>query len=198
MKRRPGARSSAITTLRSAVRCRADAFLLFSLLLLIVMPVALDTAASSLPPLQRLVPGQQAVDFVLPQMGGGELSLQSLRGQVVVINFWASWCAPCRYEIPALERAWQQLRSRGVVLLAVATQDDPGMVARFLERNPVTFPVLLDETGEVARTWPFSGIPATFVIDPDGRLVYRAMGVREWDSQPVIQQILALRQGLPE
>lgn len=144
-----------------------------------------------LPP---LAPKLQAPGMSLPDLQGGEFHLEDLRGRVVVINFWATWCGPCRSEMPALERAWQRLRLHDVELLAVATQDDPQMLRRFLQRNPVTFPVLLDESGKAAREWPFSGIPATFVIDGRGRMVYRALGARDWDSEPILRRILELRE----
>lgn len=148
--------------------------------------------------LQLLSPSQPAPPLALPSVQGDIIDLDSLRGQVVIVNFWATWCAPCRREMPLLERAWRRLRPYGVVLLAVATQDDPGMLDRFLSRSPVTFPVLLDESGKTAQAWPFSGIPATFIIDPSGRVVYRALGVREWEADPVVERILALRDPVPE
>lgn len=142
--------------------------------------------------LQSVQAKPQAPDFLLDTAAGGKASLAMYRGQVVVINFWSTWCAPCRKEMPSLERAWQQLKSDNVVVLGIAIQDEPEMVARFIGESGITFPILLDADGAVTQVWPFSGIPATFVLDPSGRIIYQALGLREWDSEPILKKITAL------
>jgi peroxiredoxin len=130
--------------------------------------------------------------FSLPTVDGQIHDLSAYRGQVVVVNFWSTWCAPCRKEMPSLERAWQRLESDRIVVLGIAIQDDPEMVSRFLQQWEISFPLLLDSEGTVAQTWPFSGIPATFVLDKGGRIIYRALGLREWDSDSIITKVKAL------
>ncbi|TVT50046.1 MAG: TlpA family protein disulfide reductase [Sedimenticola thiotaurini] len=134
----------------------------------------------------------QAPAFSLATLEGEIHQLDGYRGQVVVINFWSTWCAPCRKEMPSLERAWQQLKSENIRVLGVAIQDDPEMIARFLKEYQISFPILMDSDGQVAQSWPFSGIPATFVLDGEGRIVYRALGLREWDHDTILQKVRAL------
>lgn len=144
--------------------------------------------------LTSVIPIAPAPALELPALDGKRHRLDDYSGRVVVINFWSSWCSPCRREMPALEQVWQRLRPAGVVLLGVAIQDDPTVVKRFLEESGVTFPVLMDTDGTVSQQWPFSGIPATFVLDRQGRIVYRAMGLRKWDSDELIDRLEALAQ----
>ena len=133
-----------------------------------------------------------APDFTLPDHRGISHRLADYTGYVVIINFWSTWCIPCRQEMPALERAWQKLKPSGVILLSVAMQDELESVDRFLENSPVSFPVLLDSDGEIAKQWRVIGIPATFILSTSGRIAYRASGIREWDSDSIINKILDL------
>ncbi|TVO70059.1 TlpA disulfide reductase family protein [Sedimenticola selenatireducens] len=170
--------------------------------LLILLSLSLATIASAADPmaaykmrhyqLQTLKDKPLAPVFSLPSVDGQIHDLSAYRGQVVVVNFWSTWCAPCRKEMPSLERAWQRLKSDRIVVLGIAIQDDPEMVRRFLQEREISFPVLLDSDGKVAETWPFSGIPATFVLDKEGRIIYRALGLREWDSDSIILKVKAL------
>lgn len=134
-----------------------------------------------------------APDFTLEDTDGKTYRLSDLRGKVVLINFWATWCPPCREEMPSMQRAWEQLQEKDVVLLAVDVGEDADTVFQFTANYPVEFPLLLDHTGKVADAWPLKGLPTTFVIDPQGRIAYRAIGGREWDDPPLLSTILGLR-----
>ncbi len=118
-----------------------------------------------------------APDFTLKTVQGEVMSLGELRGQVVVLNFWASWCLPCRAEMPTLQRIAEEYASQGVVVLGVnsTVQDIPGDVAAFLERHGITFPILLDLEGKVTRLYEIRSLPTTFFIGPDG--VIRAVTI---------------------
>ena len=114
--------------------------------------------------------GFLAPDFRLPLLGGGEVALSELRGQVVIVNLWASWCPPCRAEMPALQEAYEAYRDRGLEILAVNTtyQDSQAAAARFVQEYGLTFPVPLDQTGEVSRSYLLRALPTSFFIDRDG------------------------------
>ena len=145
--------------------------------------------------LQKIPDRPPAPDFNLVDMDAVVHTLSDYRGRVVVVNFWATWCPPCREEMPAMERAWQQLRKQDVMMLAINVGEDEDTVFEFTANYPVEFPLLLDTTSAVISAWPVRGLPTTFVIDPEGRLVYRAIGGREWDAPELIRQILELKAG---
>jgi len=142
--------------------------------------------------LEKVTPMVSAPGLTLPGLDEAMYQLSDYEGRVVVVNFWSTWCAPCRREMPSLEKAWQKLKPAGVVVLGVAMQDDPEMVRGFLQESRVTFPVLLDQDGKASQQWSFSGIPATFVLDKKSRIIYRAMGLREWDSDEIIDHLTEL------
>ena len=110
--------------------------------------------------------------FTLDRMDAdGELRLASLRGRVVVINFWAAWCEPCRKEMPRLEAAWRRYRGRGVAFVGVNTTDFTGDARRFLRRYEVTFPIVRDGNGRVLARYGGLPIPWTYFVGRDGRIV---------------------------
>ncbi|HET7572522.1 MAG TPA: TlpA disulfide reductase family protein [Gaiellaceae bacterium] len=117
--------------------------------------------------------GGPAPAFSLSRLdGGGTVSLASLRGKTVVLNFWASWCGPCKREAPQLEKLWRQYRGKGVVVLGVDSGDVAGDARRFLSAHGVTYPVVTDPDQTVsADSYRLPGLPATFVVDRRGRLV---------------------------
>jgi cytochrome c biogenesis protein CcmG/thiol:disulfide interchange protein DsbE len=122
----------------------------------------------------RLEPGQvvEAPEFELPRLDqDGELSLASLRGKAVVINFWASWCGPCRDEAPLLEAAWQRYRSRGLVIVGVDYDDVTGDARAFAKRNGMTYPLVHDKKKATVNRYDVTGVPETFFVDREGRLV---------------------------
>lgn len=117
-----------------------------------------------------------APDFSLATFSGEQVSLSALRGQVVVINFWASWCPPCRAEAPLLEAAWRHYRDRGVVFLGVNIQDREANARGFLEEFGITFPNGRDPRNRIAIDYGVYGLPETFFISRDGLITYKHIG----------------------
>jgi len=120
--------------------------------------------------------------------GDGDLLLEDLAGKLVVLNFWATWCAPCTAEMPTLEALWQRYRARGLVVLGVSVDRGAprAILAPYLERLGLTFPILVDPDMTAAAAWRVTGLPATFIIKPDGDVAGMAAGAREWDSAEML------------
>ena len=134
----------------------------------------------------------QAPALDLPDMGGRQHSLDSYRGQVVLVNFWASWCPPCLAEMPSMQRLATALRDRPFRLLAVNVKESSSKVWKFKKLMNVTFTTLLDSKGEVSQAWDVQIYPTSYLIDADGRIRYVAYGPVDWDSDEIIQRIEAL------
>ncbi|MGI9111278.1 MAG: TlpA family protein disulfide reductase [Gaiellaceae bacterium] len=118
-----------------------------------------------------------APDFTLAKLDGdGELALESLRGKAVVLNFWASWCGPCKDETPLLQRSWERWQDKGVVFVGVDVKDFRGDARSFLRRFGVTYPNVYDGKGSTVGRYGVTGFPETYFIDARGRVVYRIAG----------------------
>jgi peroxiredoxin len=139
-----------------------------------------------------VVPTTLAPDFTLRSMGGPNLRLKEQRGRVVLVNFWATWCGPCRQEMPHLNRLYDKYRASGFVLLGVNVDDDARKAAEVASKLGVTFPVLLDTDKTVSRLYDMSAMPATVVIDRDGRVRYIHRGYRDGYEATYEQQIREL------
>jgi len=133
-----------------------------------------------------------ARDFALPLLSGQTLVLQDLRGQVVMLDFWSSWCPPCREEAPVLARAHERYRDKGIAFLGVAIWDTEDEVRRFIERNGVRYPNGLDTRGAIAIEYGVKGIPEKFFVDRQGNLVRKFVGpVTEERLNAVLDELLA-------
>lgn len=124
---------------------------------------------------QRIEPQAAASDFTLPQLAGEPVSLSDYRGRVVVMEFWATWCGPCRFSLPSLEVVYKRYRDRGVTVLLLNEQETVDVITRWVGKR-YTAPILLDASGEVAARYQVQGIPRLFIVDQDGRLVYAHEG----------------------
>ena len=136
---------------------------------------------------------QLAPDFALQDTTGKLHRLSDYRGRPVIINFWTTWCPPCREELPSMNRAWHQLEQEGIAMLAINMGEDEDTIFVFSADYPTDFPVLMDESGEVIAEWPVKGLPTTYVVAPDGRIAYRAIGSREWDDKALLDKVRALK-----
>lgn len=133
--------------------------------------------------------GTHTPTLVLEDLGRREHSLADYRGEVVLLNFWASWCAPCIIEMPSMQRLQEALADRPFTILAVNVGETRGTVWKFLNKVQVHFPLLLDPEGKTAANWQVDFYPSSYLIDPAGRIRYVAFGARVWDAPEMIQAI---------
>ena len=133
------------------------------------------------------VKGKLAPDFTLNDLSGKPVQLSSLKGKVVLLNFWATWCPPCREEIPSMVRLNQAMQGKPFQMLAVSI-DEGGKdaVEAFFRKGGVSLPALLDSDGKVARRYGTTGVPETFVIDAKGVIVEKVIGPEDWSSPDVL------------
>lgn len=163
---------------------------------LILVGWARGDAESSL---DRLAP---APAMALPRIDGGTATLAALRGRVVVVNIWATWCPPCVREMPSLQRVYERYGDQGLEVLAIAVDDRPGerqpdgriegLVSEFVEEYGLTFPVAVDPTGNTEARFGTEYLPTTVLIDREGWIRVREIGGRDWDQDPYIGMIESL------
>ena len=137
-------------------------------------------------------PGTKPPDFSGLSPDSRPLSLSKLRGKVVVINFWASWCHECRPEMPALEQLHREFAGRGLAIVGVNARENSEAVRRYAKEVGLSFPLVLDPEGKINALYGVIGLPATFVIGRDGRAVAFGIGSRKWESAPARALIEAL------
>lgn len=134
--------------------------------------------------------GQKAPDFTLKDLAGNNVSLSSFKGRVVLLNFWASWCPPCRAEMPSMNKLNDLLRKRGLTILAISTDKSVFDVKSYLKENPVNFTVLVDYNLNVSRNlYKVFMMPTTFLIDKRGIIVKKYFGEQDWSDPDLIKEI---------
>lgn len=135
---------------------------------------------------------KSAPDFVAQNLDGQAVRLSAHRGKVVFLNLWTTWCPPCRLEMPAMQALADKLGGDDFVMLAVSEDDASGPVKQFVEEMKITFPVLIDSTGEVGRRYGITGYPETFIIDREGRQVARFIGPKDWKDPSIERDLKTL------
>ncbi len=139
---------------------------------------------------RKIKVGEEAPDFTLYSVDGRKVTLSSFRGRVVLLNFWATWCNPCKEEIPSLNSLSEIMRGKNFVILAVS-EDNRGAdaVIPFIRKFNVKFPVLLDPSRKVGTLYSIGGVPETFLIDTSGKIRYKFIGPKNWSSKEMVSFI---------
>ena len=156
-------------------------------LLALLLTLALPASAQELQPWSGATPALELSD-----MRGATHRLADYRGKVVLVNFWATWCVPCRDEMPSIERLRSSLDSQRFAVLAVNLAEPESRIQKFLDAVPLGFPVLLDRDARIARAWQAKMLPATYIVGPDGSIRYRHLGELDWSKPEIRAQIVKL------
>ena len=156
--------------------------------LALLLALALPAAAEELKPWA----GGATPPLELTDLRGKKHSLADYRGKVVLVNFWATWCEPCREEMPSMERLRVSLAERPFAVLAVNLAEPESRITKFLDTVPVGFPILLDRDTKTTRAWQAKVLPATYIVGPDGAIRYRHVGELDWSKPEVRKLILGL------
>jgi peroxiredoxin len=127
------------------------------------------------------------IDFELEGLDGRMVKLSSFKGKVIFLNFWATWCPPCREEMPSMQELYSRLKDRGLEIVAVDLQEDAEAVRSFFDEHGLTFTALLDKSGRIGSTYGARSIPTTYIIDRGGNVVAGAIGARDWASPEMIE-----------
>ncbi|GMQ83545.1 MAG: hypothetical protein BMS9Abin06_0280 [Gammaproteobacteria bacterium] len=157
--------------------------LLLSALLALLIDVAPLYAGDALPKGLRVYTPGPAPAFRLADMDGESFSLSEARGHWVFVHFWASWCGPCRKEMPAVQRMAELLQDEQLLIVMINTSEDEDTIFSFLGSYAPDMSSLMDSDGQVTEAWQPRGLPATYLVDPRGNIRYQALGGRPWDQE---------------
>ena len=141
--------------------------------------------------------GKKAPDFTLKDIYDRSFNLSSLRGKVVIINFWATWCPPCRAEMPSLNNLYKEFRNKGLEVIAISTDRSVQPVKDYLSKNHLDITVLIDTENRVSRQFKVFSIPTTFLIDRNGIIIERYLGEENWTSPEIKKKIKDTLIGIP-
>jgi thiol-disulfide isomerase/thioredoxin len=175
----------------------------FLTLFLMIYPSISDRARAGTDYMKQLaiVPFDQKIkaqNFILKDLEGNDVSLENYRGKIILINFWATWCLPCRVEMPSMEKLYQEYKNKGFSILAIDMQEDADSVKAFKEQYKLNFPILLDSEGSVGEFYGVISIPTTYLVDRDGYIIGGAIGARDWANESAFMLINQLLQVSPK
>jgi peroxiredoxin len=165
---------------------RFHRIIFFLVIFIALNPAVADNPSQELTVLDEPKP---APDFSLQDIHGKTHTLSDYRDQVLIVNFWATWCPPCVDEMPSLERAQARLRQDNVQIIAINAGESPKAIEDFIEKFSVKLPLLIDNDMKVASAWSVIGLPTTYIVDPKGYIVSKVMGTRDWDQRTLLQKI---------
>ncbi|RKX94442.1 MAG: TlpA family protein disulfide reductase [Spirochaetes bacterium] len=129
----------------------------------------------------------EAVDFSVVSMDGQEVNLKDFKGKVIFLNFWATWCGPCKMEVKDIDNMYKKLKNKDFAVLAVDVQEDSKKIKSFMKEQDLSFPVYIDKDGKISYQYGVRGIPTTYIIGKDWKIVGRAVGPRPWGSEDSIK-----------
>src|SRR5215510_2017966 len=136
-------------------------------------------------------------DFAVRDLQGKKINLRDLRGKVVLLNFWATWCPSCKFEMPSMDARHKELGNKGLVVLAVNVRESAEEVKAFFQEHGLSFPAVLDEDGDVFERFNVWSLPTTFIIGRKGELLGKVIGYRDWDSEQTIRFLKRLLENPP-
>jgi len=164
-----------------------------SLGLFLLICLSANTAGAAIPPWE--IDGllhKDAPAFQVTDLSGKEISNKTLRGEVVLLNFWATWCGPCREEMPDLRKLQRRFKDDGLQVVGIAVDSSKAMVERFLVMMPVAFPVAVDSAAKIADSYKVYTYPTTFLLDRHGVIQAFYLGSRQWDEPAFVEKIKTL------
>jgi peroxiredoxin len=144
------------------------------------------------PSAPALVDAPAPAALALKDVQGAVHDLSQYRGRVVLVNFWATWCEPCREELPSIQRLRDKLAGKPFVALAINVDEPDARVRRFVSETRLDVPVLLDPNKNVTRAWGVRVLPATFIVGPEGRVRYRLVGEADWSDEKIVDLVSKL------
>ncbi|MFQ5441544.1 MAG: TlpA disulfide reductase family protein [Thermodesulfobacteriota bacterium] len=167
-------------------------------IVVVVVAVVAYIVMSQSQKFEPVVKGSEAIDFTLPDLDGTEMKLSDFRGKVVFLNFWATWCDPCKEEIPSMQAMYESLQGKPFEIVAVSIdKDPPERVKAFAVEYGITFTVLHDRRGRIKDTYKTTGVPETFIIDQNGVVAEKVWGPRDWSDRRSLITILDLLENGP-
>lgn len=160
--------------------------------ILLALLFSLNAFAVTEPKGIRPVPAGEAPDFRLADMDGNWFQLKDARGSWVFVHFWASWCGPCRKEMPSIQRMEEKMRDSTLEIVMINTAEDEDTIFSFMSIYAPDMTTLMDRDGLATEPWQPRGLPATYLVDPEGKLRYQALGGRPWDQPGYLDFLRAL------